>query len=470
MHKRIEKIVRALRAAMLLLICVSALSHAIAQQPATTRYVYDENGRLRAVIAPTGEAAIYDYDPAGNITAIRRLGADGFELLSFAPAIGAIGDRVTLYGVGIGVGVNSVSFNGVAAQVVESNSIKVIAIVPNGATTGPITLATARGTATTSSPFTVKGVGISPASARIFERDRLQFTAVASTTSGDQSVKWSVNGVEGGNATVGAISPTGLYVAPGLPNNVATANFTVRATSVAEPDLFREAEVVVRNLGTVRVIAASGVSVSIPIPGVSTTVFAANSPAVSVSAPVPGVTTTTFAAVSRGVSVSAPLPGVTTTTFAAVGRGVSVSLPVLGVTTTSFSPVSPGVSVGTPVTGVSTTTTSAFSPGVSVAVNLPSISSVAPGRVARGATANITITGTNLTGVTTLRFFTLSGAFDSTISISNLSVAAGGNSLTATITVSANAATGRRMMVVATPTLPSLAIDSVNTTIEITTQ
>ena len=81
MNKLDYSLIRLLRAALLLLIISAAPWPAAAQQPTTTRYVYDDNGRLRAVITPTGEAAIYDYDPAGNITAIRRLGADGFELL-----------------------------------------------------------------------------------------------------------------------------------------------------------------------------------------------------------------------------------------------------------------------------------------------------------------------------------------------------------------------------------------------------
>ncbi|HEU4765959.1 MAG TPA: RHS repeat domain-containing protein, partial [Pyrinomonadaceae bacterium] len=38
---------------------------ATAQEQAS-RYVYDDDGRLRAVIAPNGEAAVYEYDSAGN--------------------------------------------------------------------------------------------------------------------------------------------------------------------------------------------------------------------------------------------------------------------------------------------------------------------------------------------------------------------------------------------------------------------
>ena len=42
---------------------------AFAQQ--TVQYFYDDNGRLRTVTYPSGEAAVYNYDDAGNILAIR---------------------------------------------------------------------------------------------------------------------------------------------------------------------------------------------------------------------------------------------------------------------------------------------------------------------------------------------------------------------------------------------------------------
>jgi parallel beta-helix repeat protein len=55
-----------------------------------------------------------------------------------------------------------------------------------------------------------------------------QFTATITGTS-NTAVSWSVNGVAGGNSTLGTISSTGLYTAPqDLPN---TANVTIQATS-----------------------------------------------------------------------------------------------------------------------------------------------------------------------------------------------------------------------------------------------
>src|SRR5262249_8459551 len=99
----------ALTALALLLLLTDATMCAYAQG-GSTRYVYDNNGRLKAVIAPNGEANIYEYDPAGNITAIRRNSAATLELLSFSPLQGVPGDQVTIVGTGFGSGVNAVSF------------------------------------------------------------------------------------------------------------------------------------------------------------------------------------------------------------------------------------------------------------------------------------------------------------------------------------------------------------------------
>lgn len=261
-----------LKARVFLLILITAIAHngvLARQQGQATRYIYDENGRLRVVVAPAGEAAVYEYDPAGNIIAIRRLDANAFELFTFAPMTGIPGDHVTIYGVGLGSGVNLVSFNGAAAQIVESNSGKLVVMVPAGATTGPITVSGTRGMATTTKPFTVRGINVSPASVRLLEGESVQFNSIVATSSGNQAVNWSVNGVAGGNANLGTITATGLYTAPAQNNKAATVSYTVRATSQADPTLVREAEVTVVNLGNVRIASGVGVSVAVGFPTIS---------------------------------------------------------------------------------------------------------------------------------------------------------------------------------------------------------
>jgi YD repeat-containing protein len=46
---------------------------------------------LRAVITPSSEANIYEYDAAGNVTAIRRNTATTLEVLDFHPREGVSG-------------------------------------------------------------------------------------------------------------------------------------------------------------------------------------------------------------------------------------------------------------------------------------------------------------------------------------------------------------------------------------------
>lgn len=95
--------------------------------------------------------------------------------------------------------------------------------------------------ATAQAQVTVK---ISPTSATLRGNDTRQFTATVTGTT-NLNVTWQVNGVTGGSAATGMISPTGLYVAPVVapaPNQV-----TVRAVSVADATKGANATVTINN-------------------------------------------------------------------------------------------------------------------------------------------------------------------------------------------------------------------------------
>jgi YD repeat-containing protein len=242
---RERRVIGALTALLALILLAAAASSAYAQGGAT-RYVYDDNGRLHAVIAANGEANIYEYDAAGNFTAIRRNAATTLEVLDFSPREGAPGTQVTIIGTGFGVGVTAVSFNGTAAQIVSVNVPQLVVTVPNGATTGLISVTAASQSVTTTRPFVVKGITLTPGTADVLSQRIVQFTATV-LSGGSQEVAWSVDGIEGGSTTVGTISNTGLYLSPKLLANLPITNFRVRATSVADPDVIGEALVTVRN-------------------------------------------------------------------------------------------------------------------------------------------------------------------------------------------------------------------------------
>lgn len=92
-------------------------------------------------------------------------------------------------------------------------------------------------------PATV-AVNVSPATATVSVTATRQFTASV-TGSSNTTVTWSVEGVQGGNATVGTITSHGLYtapaVAPSMPSTVA-----IRATSAANTSAFGQAVVTVQ--------------------------------------------------------------------------------------------------------------------------------------------------------------------------------------------------------------------------------
>ncbi len=74
-------------------------------------------------------------------------------------------------------------------------------------------------------------VSISPTSASVRVRRTRQFTATVSNTS-NTAVTWKVNGVTGGNSTIGTVSTAGTYKAPTSVPSPATV--TVTAVSVAD--------------------------------------------------------------------------------------------------------------------------------------------------------------------------------------------------------------------------------------------
>ena len=138
---------------MLLLLAVAyviATGPAAAQQSSTVQYVYDENGRLRAVISPSGVTTIFNYDAAGNIVSITQQANPLVSISGFTPTSGAVGDTVTINGSGFSnvAGQNTVNFNGTAAVVTSATTTQIVTTVPVGATTGPITVVSQNGMAT----------------------------------------------------------------------------------------------------------------------------------------------------------------------------------------------------------------------------------------------------------------------------------------------------------------------------------
>ena len=85
-------------------------------------------------------------------------------------------------------------------------------------------------------------VSVSPKAATLRGLTTTSFSASVSNTA-TKTVTWAVNGVTGGNATLGTISPSGVYSAPA----VIPASVTVSAISTADPTKAASAQVTLQN-------------------------------------------------------------------------------------------------------------------------------------------------------------------------------------------------------------------------------
>ena len=384
----------------------------------TTQYIYDANGRLTGVIAPNGEAAIYRYDPAGNLTSIEHIGAGDFAVLSFTPQIGTIGDQVTFTGVGLDTA-SSVSFNGTPAQILSASASSLTAVVPDGAATGPITLSGVRGTATTATAFSVVArIVISPALAEVIPGESVGFTANVIGTP-DQRVSWAVNGIAGGNASIGTIDATGFYQSPSIDTGLTV---TISATSQVDTAVTSSATVRLLNPNVISEVRSAALLVGV---GLTRSVIFSSAPVgVQKGAPV-GIESSSVS-VLEGLLVPIQSPGLTVElgeSFTASSQPIAVELGILF-------PVSAGA--------VSETTG-------------PVITNISSATFTRGTTLTVTVTGQNLGGTTRVSFNKSSGTLEQNISVSNLSVSSDGTTLTFTAVVSASAATGTDVVYVSTP-------------------
>lgn len=120
-------------------------------------YVYDANGRLVAATNDQGESARYVYDALGNLERIDRLAPGELAVFAFSPGRGGIGTQVTIQGKGFSADPagNLVAFNGASAEVMSATAVTLVAEVPVGATTGPISVAVGSASVATEDDFVV---------------------------------------------------------------------------------------------------------------------------------------------------------------------------------------------------------------------------------------------------------------------------------------------------------------------------
>lgn len=131
---------------------------------AAPTYLYDPLGRLRAVVDPSGDTAVYTYDAVGNLLSIGRRNSSQVSIIDFFPKTGPAGTTVNIQGTGFSTTAsqNTVRFNGALATVLSSTATQVVVIVPSQATTGPITVTNSNGSATSTDVFTLSSSSGAP--------------------------------------------------------------------------------------------------------------------------------------------------------------------------------------------------------------------------------------------------------------------------------------------------------------------
>src|SRR5262249_8330554 len=100
-------------------------------------------------------------------------------------------------------------------------------------------------------------VSVTPPSATVRAGKSQSFTAAVTGTS-NTAVTWSVNGVAGGNGTVGFVTSAGAYTAPGVVPSPATVQ--VQATSAASASSFGTATVTIIPQPTIASVSPSPIT------------------------------------------------------------------------------------------------------------------------------------------------------------------------------------------------------------------
>jgi hypothetical protein len=216
------------------------------------------------------------------------------------------------------------------------------------------------------------------------------------------NVRWSVNGVVGGEAGVGTISTGGLYTAPAAIPVPPTVTITV--THQDDPSISASARATILAAGP-RFGTAAAVSVA----------FAGAPPVVDRS-------------VTGTVSVQ----------FAAPPATALAATPALS------------VAVAPPAAAVQAT-----SALVSVGIE-PVVTALAPAAVAAGSSFTLTITGVGLAETSGINFLRNNVA-DAAITASNVTSSGDGTVVTADVTIAAGATPGGRVIQVTAPGAASTA-------------
>src|SRR6266480_4953748 len=324
---------------------------------------------------------------------------------SFTPSSGPVGTSVTISGTNFN-GATAVLFNSVSASFTVSSATAITATVPAGVSSGPISVTTSDGTASSAACFTV----INP-------------PTISSFTPG--------SGPVGASVTINGTNFTG---ASAVLFNGTSASFTVGSATAITATVPAGA-----TSGPISVTTSDGTASS----AASFTVI--NPPTISSFTPSSGP-------VGTSVTISGTnFNGATAVLFNSVSASFTVSS-ATAITAT----VPAGVSSG-PIS-VTTSDGTASSAGSFTVINPPTITSFTPGSGPVGT--SVTISGTNFTGASAVLFNGTSASFtvNSATSIA-ATVPSGATTGPISVTTSGGTASSASGFTVGDTTPPTVTID-----------
>ncbi|MGB9148401.1 MAG: chitobiase/beta-hexosaminidase C-terminal domain-containing protein [Acidobacteriaceae bacterium] len=226
-------------------------------------YSYDADGRLVGVASPGQGAAAYSYDAVGNILSISPSGAGQVSILSFSPASGPVGTEVTITGSSFSASAqqDTVTIGGTAATVASATTTQLVTTVPAGASTGPISVTSPSGSATSSAVFTVGSPAGAPSITSFSPAIGSPGTSVTITGSGFDVLANDQITFNGDPAIVTSATPTSIVatVPPiALYDTGPIAIATPLGSAVSSTDFYVVPSNLIANVDFTGVITAGG--------------------------------------------------------------------------------------------------------------------------------------------------------------------------------------------------------------------
>lgn len=218
--------------------------------------------------AQTVVTTSYEYDSVGNrISATNLFRLTDTRVLSFSPSVALHGERVVIFGRNLppGDGIEiTVTFDGIVANIISVSTRVITVEVPQGAMTGPLVVTLPDSPPVDLGTFNIQGIVISPREAVVSFSQMIQFTAEV-VGAGAGTVMWELMPVAGADpdASLGSITPDGVYTPPDISDMTAAGELIVRVTSDALNGVVAFARI--RLFGTV--VDPSRILVILPGPG-----------------------------------------------------------------------------------------------------------------------------------------------------------------------------------------------------------